>query len=73
MDNNGDLIKKGTGKTAQEYIQLKIIDRAKQLLGEGILSINEIADELGFKYPTHFTRLFKKTVGVSPSEYILSC
>lgn len=69
----GDLIKKETGKTAQEYIQLKIIDRAKQLLGEGILSINEIAEELGFKYPTHFTRLFKKTVGVSPSEYKLGC
>lgn len=69
----GDLIKKETGKTAQEYIQLKIIDRAKQLLGEGILSINEIADELGFKYPTHFTRLFKKSVGISPSEYRLSC
>lgn len=69
----GDLIKKETGKTAQEYIQLKIIDRAKQLLGEGILSINEIADELGFKYPTHFTRLFKKSVGISPSEYRLNC
>lgn len=69
----GDLIKKETGKTAQEYIQLKIIDRAKQLLGAGILSINEIADELGFKYPTHFTRLFKKSVGISPSEYRLSC
>lgn len=69
----GDLIKKETGKTAQEYIQLKIIDRAKQLLREGILSINEIADELGFKYPTHFTRLFKKSVGISPSEYRLNC
>lgn len=69
----GDLIKKETGKTAQEYIQLKITDRAKQLLAEGILSINEIADELGFKYPTHFTRLFKKNVGMSPSEYRLSC
>lgn len=69
----GDLIKKETGKTAQEYIQLKIIDRAKQLLAEGVLSINEIAEELGFKYSTHFTRLFKKTVGISPSEYRLSC
>lgn len=69
----GDLIKKETGKTAQEYIQLKIIDIAKQRLAETSLSINEIADELGFKYSTHFTRLFKKCVGVSPSEYRLSC
>lgn len=69
----GDLIKKETGKTAQEYIQLKIIDRAKQLLAEGILSVNEIAEELGFKYATHFTRLFKKSVGISPTEYRLSC
>lgn len=69
----GDLIKKETGKTAQEYIQLKIIDRTKQLLAEGILSVNEIAEELGFKYSTHFTRLFKKSVGISPTEYRLSC
>lgn len=69
----GDLIKKETGKTAQEYIQLKIIDRAKQLLAEGILSVNEIAEELGFKYSTHFTRLFKKSVGISPTEYRLNC
>lgn len=69
----GDLIKKETGKTAQEYIQLKIIDRAKQLLAEGILSVNEIAEELGFKYSTHFTRLFKKSVDISPTEYRLSC
>lgn len=69
----GDLIKKETGKTAQEYIQLKIIDPAKQLLAEGILSVNEIAEELGFKYSTHFTRLFKKSVGISPTEYRLSC
>lgn len=69
----GDLIKKETGKTAQEYIQLKIIDRAKQLLAEGIRSVNEIAEELGFKYSTHFTRLFKKSVGISPTEYRLSC
>lgn len=69
----GDLIKKETGKTAQEYIQLKVIDIAKQRLADSSLSINEIADELGFKYPTHFTRLFKKCVGLSPSEYRLSC
>ncbi|ADV45046.1 AraC family transcriptional regulator [Bacteroides helcogenes] len=69
----GDMIKKETGKTAQEYIQLKIIDRAKQLLAEDVLSVNEIAEELGFKYSTHFTRLFRKCEGMSPSEYRRSC
>lgn len=69
----GDLVKKETGKTAQEYIQLRVIDIAKQRLADTSLSINEIADELGFKYSTHFTRLFKKCVGMSPSEYRQSC
>lgn len=65
----GDLIKKETGKTALEYIHLKVMDLAKQkIIGEN-KTINEIAYELGFKYPAHFTRAFKKSTGVSPSEY----
>lgn len=69
----GDLIKKETGKTAREYISLKIIEMAKQMLSENELSINEIADKLGFAYPTHFTRLFKKCVKMSPTDYRMSC
>lgn len=65
----GDLIKKETGKTAQELIQLKLIESAKSKLMGSALNVTEIADELGFKYSTHFTRLFKKVVGISPSEY----
>ena len=65
----GDLIKKETGKSAQEYIQLTTIDRAKELLTEGGRSISEIAYELGFKYPNHLSRLFKKVVGYTPNEY----
>lgn len=65
----GDLIKKETGKSAQEYIQNKIIDLAKNKIFDMNKSINEIAFELGFKYPQHFTRLFKQKVGVSPTEY----
>ena len=62
-------IKKETGKSAQEYIQLTTIDRAKELLIEGNMSVSEIAYELGFKYPHHLSRLFKKVVGVAPNEY----
>ena len=65
----GDLIKKETGKTAQEYIQTKIIDIAKNLVYIHSKSVSEIAFELGFKYPQHFTRLFKQKVGITPNEY----
>jgi AraC-like DNA-binding protein len=65
----GDLIKKETGKTAQEYIQLKVIDLAKERIFDTSRSVSEIAYELGFKYPQHFTRLFKQKVGCSPMEY----
>lgn len=65
----GDLIKKETGKTALEYIQLKIISRAKQKILDHKNTINEIAYELGFKYPAHFTRAFKKITGLTPIEY----
>ena len=65
----GDLVKKETGKSAQEYIQLKVIDIAKERIFDTSRSISEIAYELGFRYPQHFTRLFKKVVGHSPNEY----
>ncbi|SEL44546.1 helix-turn-helix domain-containing protein [Parapedobacter koreensis] len=65
----GDLIKKETGKSAQEYIQNKIIDVAKNKIFDSNKTINEIAFELGFKYPQHFTRLFKQKTGMPPNEY----
>jgi AraC family transcriptional regulator, transcriptional activator of pobA len=65
----GDLIKKETGKTAQEYIQAKVIDVAKEKIFDSNKSVSEVAYELGFKYPQHFTRLFKQRVGQSPNEY----
>lgn len=65
----GDLIKKETGKTAQEYIQTKLIDVAKERIFDRTKSINQIAYELGFKYPQHFSRLFKQRVGQSPNDY----
>ncbi|SFD87006.1 transcriptional regulator, AraC family [Chitinophaga sp. CF118] len=65
----GDLIKKDTGKSAQEYIQTKIIDVAKEKIFDRTKLLSEIAYDLGFKYPQHFTRFFKQHVGYSPNEY----
>ncbi len=65
----GDLIKKETGKSAQELIQLKIIDISKEKIFDHDKTLTQIADELGFKYQQHFTRFFKQKVGISPSEY----
>lgn len=65
----GDLIKKETGITAKEHIQCKVIDLAKELMYDTTKSVSEIAFELGFKYPQHFTRLFKKRVGYSPKDF----
>lgn len=65
----GDLVKKASGKSAKEYIQDKIIEVAKNKTFDLNKSVNEIAYELGFKYPQHFTRLFKQQVGFTPNEY----
>lgn len=65
----GDLVKKETGKSPQEYIQNKIIDLAKEKIIGTEKTVNQIAYELGFQYPQHFTRIFKKRVGCTPSEY----
>ncbi|WP_116788115.1 helix-turn-helix domain-containing protein [Flavobacterium psychrotrophum] len=65
----GDLVKKETGKTVMEYIHLKIIDTAKERLLDTSKSISEIAFNLGFKYPHHFTRTFKRNTGITPLEY----
>lgn len=67
----GDMIKKETGKSAKEYIQNKIIDVAKGKTFDSNKTVNEIAYELGFKYPQHFTRLFKNVTGSTPNEYRL--
>lgn len=65
----GDLVKKETGKSAQEYIQSKVINEAKERIFDPNKSVSEIAYDLGFKYPQHFTRLFKQRVGCTPMEY----
>ncbi len=65
----GDLVKKETGRSPQEFIQGKIIDLAKDFLAGTDKSVTEIAYSLGFQYPQHFNRYFKRGVGMTPMEY----
>lgn len=64
-----DLLKKESGKTAQEHIHLFVIERAKNTLLNSGKSISEIGYSLGFEYPQHFSNLFKSKTGMSPSEF----
>ncbi len=64
-----DTLKKETGKTTTEHLQLYLIDEAKNILLKPNKSISEVAYELGFEYPQYFSRLFKKKEGLSPSKY----
>lgn len=65
----GDMFKKETGKSPQEYIQEKVIELAKERISGTADTVSQIAYSLGFQYPQHFCRLFKKRVGYTPSEY----
>ncbi|MEO0626913.1 MAG: helix-turn-helix transcriptional regulator [Bacteroidota bacterium] len=64
-----DYLRMSTGKSTQEHIHLALIERAKALLENPNQSVSEIAYELGFEYPSYFSRLFKAKTGVSPSLY----
>ena len=64
-----DLIKKETGSTPKDFISLFMIDEAKRRLVETGDDISEIAYRLGFEYPAHFTRMFKRLVGMTPKEF----
>ncbi|MCH5226794.1 MAG: AraC family transcriptional regulator [Muribaculaceae bacterium] len=66
-----NLIKKETGTSPKDLISLKLIDEAKRRLIETNQDISVIAYSLGFDYPAHFTRLFKKITGLTPTEYRL--
>lgn len=66
-----DLLRKETGSTALRYIHDKVVDIAKTQIVTTNKTISEIAYQLGFQYPQHFTRLFKKEVGCTPNEYRL--
>ena len=65
----GNLIKRELHISAQEFIQDRIVEKAKSLLAIESLNINEVASQLGFSYPNHFTRLFHRRTGISPSQF----
>lgn len=65
----GDMIKKETGRTPQEHIQEKVIELAKELIIDTDETVSQISYALGFQYPQHLCRMFKKRVGCTPNEY----
>lgn len=65
----GDMIKKETGRTPQEHIQDKVIALAKEHIVETNATMSQIAYTLGFQYPQHLCRMFRKRVGCTPNEY----
>ena len=64
----GDVIKKTTGDTASNHIRQFVIQLAKDGLAAGE-TVSQVSDRLGFEYPQHFSRMFKKQEGITPSEY----
>ena len=64
-----DLLKIETNRSAKDHIHSYIIEKAKTVLLNSSSNISEVAFDLGFEYPQHFSKLFKNKTGVSPSEY----
>lgn len=64
----GDVIKKTTGDTASNHIRRFVVRLAKNGLAAGE-TVSQVAERLGFEYSQHFSRMFKKQEGVTPSEY----
>lgn len=63
-----DVVKKTTGDTANHYIKMYVVRLARNRLMSGMNS-SEVAYSLGFDYPQHFSRIFKKMTGETPTEY----
>ena len=64
-----DLVKKETGMSALKHIRQKMLEVSKERVFDTSKSISEISYELGFPYPQHFSRWFKKMAGCTPNEY----
>ena len=68
----GDMVRKQTGKTVSEYIQDKMIELAKEQLMSSNKTMSQIAYEIGFQYPQHLSRMFKRIVGMTPNQFRLT-
>jgi len=56
------------GNTMFGYVKDLQMEKARQLLLDGKLYVNEIADRIGYKHPQHFAAAFKRKFGILPSE-----
>ncbi|MBR1881498.1 MAG: helix-turn-helix transcriptional regulator [Muribaculaceae bacterium] len=65
----GDLIRKATGRTAKEHIQIATVERIKHMLLNTRFTISEIGYQLGFKYPHHLSRVFRSVTGMTPYQF----
>lgn len=65
----GQLVKTESGRTAKDFINDELVVAAKQLLSDDSLSVTQISERLGFEYPQHFVRFFKRQTGKTPTEY----
>src|ERR1700758_1049885 len=63
------MFKKATGLNFTDYVSRTRIEKAKNLLLNPNLRVSEIAYEVGFQSVTHFTRVFKRVMGQSPTDY----
>ena len=68
----GDMLRALTGESTQQHLHRALIDKAKRLLLNTSLTINETAFRLGFEYPQYFTRLFKSKTGLTPAAFRFS-
>jgi AraC-like DNA-binding protein len=64
-----DLLKSETGKNVLDHIHYFVLEQAKNILLNSGKRINEIAYDLGFEYPQNFSKLFKKKIGLSPTDF----
>ena len=65
----GELVKTSTGTTAKDMIADRLVNAARELLNDLTLSVTQVGDMLGFEYPQHFVRFFKRRTGRTPKEY----
>lgn len=65
----GELVKSSTGITAKDMIADRLVNAARELLNDLTLSVSQVGDMLGFEYPQHFVRFFKRRTGRTPKEF----